>query len=91
MSVTKSVPEDTDFTVGELDIGVMCGDNAANWAKAFCQIAKANPDLLATDGLDEGWMIGWFANAIECSQDARNGTGPVVLPDGSAFFTGQVG
>jgi hypothetical protein len=31
-------------------------------------------------------MIGWFANAIEHSHDVRTGSGPVVLPDGSAFF-----
>lgn len=44
------------------------GDDAAKWAAAFCQHAKTSnlPDL------DEGWMIGWFANAIENSTDVRS-------------------
>jgi hypothetical protein len=42
------------------------GDDASKWAAAFCQIAF-------TLGLviDEGWMIGWFANAIEHSSLVR--------------------
>jgi hypothetical protein len=62
-----------------------CGDDAVKWAAAFCQYAKHN-------GLevDEGWMISWFANAIETACDKRMGTGPCVLPDGSAFFVGVV-
>jgi hypothetical protein len=62
-----------------------CRDDAAKWAAAFCQYA-------ARQGLtiDEGWMIGWFANAIEHSHDVRTGGGAVVLPDGSAFFVAGV-
>lgn len=30
------------------------------WASAFCQIAKTNYGV----DLDEGWVIGWFANAF---------------------------
>ena len=37
-------------------------DDASVWAKEFC---KRNPSM------DEGNMIGWFANAIECSSDIR--------------------
>lgn len=62
-----------------------CKDDASKWAAAFCQHAKAH----GLD-IDEGWMIGWFANAIEHSHDVRNGTGPVVLPDGSAFFVATI-
>ena len=43
------------------------GDDASKWAAAFCQIAKK----LGHGDIDEGWMIGWFANAIEHSSDAR--------------------
>lgn len=39
-----------------------CGDDAAKWAKAFCQKFPNN---------DEGTMIGWFANAIETACDTR--------------------
>lgn len=34
--------------------------DGAVWAKEFCDVAKRN----GAD-LDEGWVIGWFANAIE--------------------------
>lgn len=62
-----------------------CRDDATKWAAAFCQHAKAL-------GLsyDESWMVGWFANAIEHSHDVRTGSGPTILPDGSAFFVGTV-
>jgi hypothetical protein len=43
------------------------GDDAAKWADAFCQHAKK----LGHGDIDEGWMIGWFANAIESSHDLR--------------------
>jgi hypothetical protein len=58
-----------------------CRDDAVKWAAAFCETAKDQGH-----DIDEGWMIGWFANAIECAHDVRTGGGPVVLPDGSAFF-----
>jgi hypothetical protein len=45
---------------------VAVGDDAAKWAAAFCQIAKA-----LGHEIDEGWMICWFANAIEHSTDVR--------------------
>jgi hypothetical protein len=50
------------------------GDDASKWAKAFCQHAKK----LGHQDIDEGWMIVWFANAIEHSFDVRTSTGPVV-------------
>lgn len=43
-------------------------DNGAEWAAAFCQTAKK----LGIKGIDEGWMIGWFANAIERSWQVRS-------------------
>lgn len=63
-----------------------CKDDGHKWAEAFCQVAKK---LYGVD-LDVEWVFGWFANAIENSFDVRTGTGPVVLPDGSAFFVGGV-
>ena len=61
------------------------GDNAAKWADAFCQIATQHGLVI-----DQGWMIGWFANAIEHSYDVRTGRGPTTMPDGSAFFVGLI-
>lgn len=40
-----------------------CRDDAMKWAEAFCQIKKARGWTL--DEIDEGLMVGWFANAIE--------------------------
>lgn len=43
------------------------GDDASKWAAAFCETAAK----LGHPGIDEGWMIGWFANAIEHSSAIR--------------------
>ena len=45
----------------------LCGDDASKWAAAFCQHAEK----LGHHGIDEGWMIGWCANAIEHSTLVR--------------------
>lgn len=42
------------------------GDNAERWAAAFCSVAKQHGYVI-----DEWWMIGWFANAIEHSHEVR--------------------
>jgi hypothetical protein len=42
-------------------------DDARKWASAFCQIAAK----LGHPGIDEGWMLGWFANAIGHSNNVR--------------------
>lgn len=83
MAYTKDIDAGMDLTAIE-DLGPTCGDNAMNWSRAFCAIARSKGIDLGDD--PEGWMVGWFANAIECSQDARHGTGPTVMPDGSAFI-----
>ena len=60
-------PTTTDYTaMSEPDLLNAMSDDASQWAAAFCQIAKK----LGHD-IDEGWMIGWFANAIERSHDVR--------------------
>jgi hypothetical protein len=43
------------------------GDDAAKWAAEFRQTAID----LGYSNMDEGWLIGWFANAIEGSHDLR--------------------
>lgn len=62
------------------------GADGYKWAVAFCQHAKKQGH-----DIDEGWMVTWFANAIMHSHDVFTGSGPTVLPDGSAFFTATVG
>ena len=39
--------------------------DASDWAKAFCKIANEHGFKDANgDPIDEGWMTGWFANAL---------------------------
>ena len=68
-------PDYTTMTVQELYDAV--GDDAAKWAAAFCQHAKK----IDSRAPDEGWMISWFANAIEHSTLVRNARAPTV-PEG---------
>lgn len=51
----------------DFEINAACGDDASMWAAAFCQTCRK----LGIEDVDEGWMIGWFANAIECSWQKR--------------------
>lgn len=60
----SNTPDYTGLEGG--DLLKLLDDDAGKWATAFCQIAKK----LGHD-IDEGWMIGWFANAIEHSTDVR--------------------
>lgn len=39
--------------------------DAADWARAFCKVAnRLGYKDVAGNPVDEGWMIGWFANAL---------------------------
>jgi hypothetical protein len=40
------------------------GTDAAKWADEFCKVARDHGH-----NLDEGWVLGWFANAIETARD----------------------
>lgn len=80
-------PEHVDYTAMEgPELLAACADKGIKWAAAFNQHAIK----LGYQPMDEDWLMGWFANAIEHSYDVRTGSGPVVLPDGSAFFVGTV-
>ena len=65
MSGRETTPDYTKMQAGDLLQAV--GDDAAKWAAAFVQHATK----LGHSGIDERWMIGWFANAIEHSSDVR--------------------
>jgi diacylglycerol kinase family enzyme len=43
--------------------------DARAWAQEWCRIAR-EISARGDDLIDEGWMIGWFANAIEMGRDA---------------------
>lgn len=64
MTAENNVPDYTSMKAPDLLLAM--GDDASAWAAAFCQHAKK----LGHD-IDEDWMIGWFANAIEHSSDVR--------------------
>jgi hypothetical protein len=72
--------------------------DAVDWAKAFCKIAT-NLGYRDAEGqpVDEGWMVGWFANALMRGYDeyakrqaratptpteAREKIARIVYPDG---------
>lgn len=46
--------------------------DAQVWAREWCRIAREIRDR-GDEIIDEGWMIGWFANAIEIGRDAGRG------------------
>lgn len=67
----ETVPVNFDYT--RLDGPMLmfaCGDDGAKWGVAFCQHAKK----IGLD-IEEGWAIGWFANAIETATDFRRQAG----------------
>ena len=43
------------------------GTNAQLWAQEFIRVVRAEPFTI--DPLDEGFLIGWFANAIEAGHN----------------------
>jgi hypothetical protein len=63
--LTGDVPDYTAMSDGEMVVAL--GDDGMKWAVAFCQMARK----LGHHGIDEGWMVGWFASAIEHSSDVR--------------------
>ena len=67
----------------DYDMSIHSNPDAQVWAKFFC---KQNPDC----GLDEGTMIGWFANAMMAMHDHIKGVQVTVLPDGSAFIADEL-
>jgi len=55
--------------MSETDVQLLerLGDDAAKWASEFRKTAIK----LGYSDMDEGWLIGWFANAIEHSTLVR--------------------
>jgi hypothetical protein len=57
------------LTMTDVELLDYCGADASKWAEAFCRI-KERQGWSAAD-IDEGLMIGWFANAIEHAAQTR--------------------
>ncbi len=49
--------------------------DAQRWAKEFMQILDAHHNI----EVDEGFMLGWFANAIMCGYDTANRRGDAEI------------
>lgn len=62
---SEEMPNYCDMQGG--DMLKALGDNGQLWAQAFIQII----DRIGRDKIDEGFMIGWFANVIEHSNAVR--------------------
>jgi len=77
--------------MSDYDLSIHRNPDAAAWAKLYTESRAAflakNPDG-QFDAEDN--MLGWFANAMMAMHDHLTGQGPVVLPDGSAFFVADV-
>lgn len=72
----------------EYDMSIHTNPDAQAWAKFFIETTK---DMDRDVFRDEGYMIGWFANAMMAMHDHITGERITVLDDGSAFFTATVG
>ena len=63
--------------------------DAMAWAKFFMQTKSESGWKL--EDIDEALMVGWFANAMMAMHDhLKPECAPVVLDDGSAFFTASI-
>ena len=58
----------------DVDLLEYCGADAAKWAEQF----RLTAIKLGYSDMDEGWLIGWFANAIERAEQVRH---PPKMPD----------
>jgi len=68
MSYGEAQPHTPDYTLlAGPTLLFALGDDATKWAAAFNQHAAK----LGYPTMDEGWLTGWFANAIENSSDVR--------------------
>ncbi len=75
----------------DYDMSIHTNPDAAAWAKFYVD-SREKFEASGRDGRfdDEENMLGWFANAMMAMHDHLIGNHPVVLPDGSAFFLGDV-
>lgn len=70
--------------MSDYDMSIHTNPDARAWAKFFIETHPQST-------VDEATMHTWFANAMMAMHDHLTGQGPIILDDGSAFFTGSVG
>lgn len=61
------------------------GTDAAKWAAAFKQTATK----LGYSDMDEGWLIGWFANAMMAMYDLHVRGGQPINGDHAQYIADQ--
>lgn len=77
MTPTTRKDDRMSMNYAEMSPGEMyqtLGCDASKWAAAFCQMHPGT-------GLDEGMMIGWFANAMMAQVDFQDGCQPILCGD----------
>lgn len=72
--------------MSDYDMSIHSNPDARVWAKFFME-TWAGKDK---NTIDEGDMIGWFANAMMAMHDHIKGLPVTVLPDGSAVFVASI-
>lgn len=65
-SLTEPLPDLANMTGGEMVTWL--GTDAARWARAFADIERRG-NLRPEDADRVGWLIGWFANALQTGRD----------------------
>lgn len=59
----------------EFEVDFQQTTDAAEWAKAFIAIIQTRPEM----ALDEGFMIGWFANAMQIVETRVRGEARAIV------------
>lgn len=66
-SMTEPLPDLANMTAGQMLEWL--GTDAARWARAFADIERRGK-LRPEDSDRVGWLVGWFANAVEAGRAA---------------------
>ena len=76
--------------MSDYDMSIHTNPDASAWARFFMKTAKENQWDIGSS-IDEDLMNGWFSNAMMAMHDHLRGVSINVLPDGSAFFSAEIG
>lgn len=84
-SMTEPLPDLANMTAGQMTEWL--GTDAARWARAFADIERRG-HLRPEDSDRIGWLIGWFANALEIGRgEGRKETCPHPADQRQTFPT----
>lgn len=78
---TASLPRETDGA-----LLARLGTDAEKWTREFLDRLLTHSQVL--DPIDEGWVLGWFANAIEAGRSAGIASiPPIPAPSRDEYVT----